>query len=447
MSTDTGNESLLRRLLAHWWGPAGVLALLALVLSWVFLVGPPPPKHFRFAAGVPGGAYTAFAEDYRQQFAQVHIDMQVVESQGSVDNVHLLQDPASGVVAALVQGGVIGSKAMAKGLLALGSIGREPLWLFYRGEQTLTQVRQLAGKRIGVGADGSGVRPVAMQVVVANGLDPEVSPTDLLSIGGDEAVARLHDGRLDAAFFVASVRSPRVQSLLRDASIKLMSFERADAYLSRFTWMTGAKLPRGVVSLSEDVPSASKTLVAPSTMLVVRDDIHPDLVPLLLEAAKRTHGDGDALTGPGIFPSADFVDLPLDKDAERYLDHGPSWLFRVLPYRVAVQVDRLKILLLPLLTLLIPLFKLAPPLYRWRIRARVFRWYDTLWSLDMRLGSVKSASDLDGMERRMLELERDLERVRVPASYMSEYYNLRLHAKLVRDRLDAARDALAVGHG
>ena len=57
----------------------------------------------------------------------------------------------------------------------------------------------------------------------------------------------------------------------------------------------------------------------------------------------------------------------------------------------------------------------------------------------MGLASTLSRAELESNERHMRELERDLERVRVPASYMSEYYNLRLHAKLVRERLDEIR--------
>lgn len=419
------------------WTPLLVIALLVLVLTWVFLVGPPVPTQFRFAAGAPGGAYIGFAEDYKRRLASVGIDMEVVQTRGSIDNLHLLGDPGSGIVAALVQGGVVPSKSVAKGLTALGSVTREPLWLFYRGDETLARVSQLAGQRIAVGAEGSGTRPVAMQVVVANGLDPEVSHTELLSIGGDPAAQGLKDGSLDAAFFIASIQAPRIQRLLRDDSLKLMDFSRADAYLRLYPFLTKVDLPRGLMSLHKDLPPRQETLIAPSTMLVVRKDIHPDLIPLLLEAAKRSHRDGDLLTPAGEFPSAEHVDLPLDKDARRFLENGPSWLYRVLPYRVAVQVDRLKILLLPLLTLLIPLFKLAPPVYRWRIRARVFRWYDTLWDLDMRLSGIGSAAELEQSHRTLHKLEHELARVRVPLSYMAEYYDLRLHVELVRRRLEA----------
>jgi TRAP transporter TAXI family solute receptor len=420
------------------WGPVIAIVLAAMVGTWVFLVGPPPPAQFRFAAGAAGGAYVQFADSYKRLLAnkEVGIDMEVVETHGSIDNLHLLQDPSSGVVAALVQGGVVPSPSIAKGLLALGSVAHEPLWLFYRSERPLTRVSELAGRRIAVGAEGSGTRPVAMQVIVANGLDPEVSPTDILSIGGKDAIEGLHDGSLDAAFFVMSVESPRIQQLLQDDSLRLMSFGRAEAYLRRYPWLTRIDVPRGLFSLSKDRPETDVTLLAPSTMLVVRDDIHPDLIPLLLEAARRTHRDGDLLSAADEFPSPKHVDLPLDKDARRYLEKGPSWLYRVMPYRVAVQVDRLKILLLPLLTLMFPLFKIAPPLYRWRIRARVFRWYGILSELDARLSDSPSSDGVDECRQTLETLEHELARVKVPLSYMAEYYNLRMHVDLVRRRLE-----------
>jgi TRAP transporter TAXI family solute receptor len=420
------------------WGPITLVVVVAMVITWVFLVGPPPPKHIRFAAGSPGGAYVQFADSYKHLLAnkEIGIDMEVVETHGSIDNLKLLKDPGNGVVAALVQGGVVPSPSIAKGLLALGSVAREPLWLFYRSDRPLTRVNELAGRRIAVGAEGSGTRPVAMQVIVANGLDPEVSPTDILSIGGRDAIKGLQDGSLDAAFFVMSVESPRIQQLLQDDRLRLMSFDRAAAYLRQYPWLTRVDVPRGLFSLSKDRPTTDITLLAPSTMLVVRDDIHPDLIPLLLEAARRTHRDGDLLSAPNEFPSPNHVDLPLDKDARRYLEKGPSWLYRVMPYRVAVQVDRLKILLLPLLTLMFPLFKIAPPLYRWRIRARVFRWYGTLSELDARLSSSPSGDEVDECRQTLQSLEHELARVKVPLSYMAEYYNLRMHVDLVRKRLE-----------
>lgn len=430
------NRTLSPRVQLALWTPLTVVALLALVLTWVFLVGPPVPHHFRFAAGAPGGAYIEFAKAYKEAISAAHIDMAVVETRGSVDNLRQLEDPDSGVVAALVQGGVVSPEA-ADTLVALGSVTREPLWLFYRDDRVLSRLGELAGRRIAVGTVGSGTRPVAMRLLEANGVDAKASNTELLDIGGTEARRRLEDGSLDAAFFVSSIKAPRIKALLENPELKLMSFSRADAYLRRYPFLTRVELPRGLVSLRQDLPPYKETLVGPSTMLVVRKDIHPDLIPVLLEAAKRTHRDGDLITPAGEFPSPSFIDLPLDKDARRYLERGPNWLYRVLPYRVAVQVDRLKILLLPMLTLMFPLFKLAPPVYRWRIRARVFRWYDSLWELDMRLSGIVSAAELEQARLRLKELEQDLARVRVPLSYMSEYYNLRVHLDLVRRRLDA----------
>src|SRR5205823_14936280 len=117
------------------------------------------------------------------------------------------------------------------------------------------------------------------------------------------------------------------------------------------------------------------TLVAGSANLAARTDLNMSLIPTLLKAITRVHQTGGVLEQNRQFPSVDFVDLPLNEDAQRYITNGPSFLFRWLPYGTTVLLDRLKILVLPFLALLIPLFRIAPPLYRWRVRSKIYRWY------------------------------------------------------------------------
>ena len=141
----------------------------------------------------------------------------------------------------------------------------------------------------------------------------------------------------------------------------------------------------------------------------------------------------------------DFVDLPLNQDAARYIASGPSFLYRWLPYTWAVQLDRLKILLVPVLALLIPLFRIGPPLYTWRIRSRIYRWYGVVREIDL---AVHQNRNLDPAEllRRLDKLEREVVSVSVPLSYNGELYNLRLHVDLLQQelekRLAASRSAV-----
>ena len=83
---------------------------------------------------------------------------------GAVDNLRLLLDPKSGVDVAFMQGGLENSPA-TDGLVMLASLYYEPLWIFYRDPATLSQINELAGKRIAVGVPGSGTRALADQLL------------------------------------------------------------------------------------------------------------------------------------------------------------------------------------------------------------------------------------------------------------------------------------------
>jgi hypothetical protein len=136
------------------------------------------------------------------------------------------------------------------------------------------------------------------------------------------------------------------------------------------------------------------------------------------------------------FPSVDFVDLPLNDDARRYITEGPSFLFRWLPYGTAVLLDRLKILVFPFLALLLPLFRVAPPLYQWRVRSKIFRWYATLREIDGAMQQQTDGVDPQLCLKRLKELEREVASVSVPLSYAGELYHLRLHIGFLQERLE-----------
>jgi hypothetical protein len=133
------------------------------------------------------------------------------------------------------------------------------------------------------------------------------------------------------------------------------------------------------------------------------------------------------------------VELPLSPEADRFYRYGPSFLQRYLPFWAATQIDRLKVMLIPLIALLIPLVRVLPPTYRWRVRSRVYRWYGELRELDPGAGVL----DAPERERRLADIDRieqEVTGVPTPLSYASELYNLRLHISLVRQKLQIPRD-------
>jgi hypothetical protein len=363
----------------------------------------------------------------------------VRETAGSVENLQLLGQAGSGVALAIAQSGVA-SPADEQQLYALGSLYHEPLWVFYRGADRLERLSQLAGKRVGVGPTGSGTNAIALRLLAANGLvesgsAAEKSRAVLVQENVADAAKALQKGELDAAFFVAAFEADYIQSLLNDRGVRLLSFAEREAYHRRFRFLAPITVPAGMANLGENIPAADIALLAPTAMLVVRKDFHPALVPLLLAAATRIHGKGNELSAPGEFPSESYCDLPLSEDADRFYRSGQPVLQRLLPFWLASLVDRAKVMLIPLVMLMMPLLRAAPPLMRWRARRKIYRWYSYLREVDQKLDRGPTAAEIEQQLARVQHIEHQVAFVDVPLSYMEEFYHLRLHLGLLKQRI------------
>jgi TRAP transporter TAXI family solute receptor len=416
-------------------GPAIILTLVGFVVAYQF-VEPAPPRRIAIATGGEEGAYFRFAERYAELLAGDGITLEVRGTSGSVENLGLLAASESGVDVAFVQGGT-GAEVAAPQLRSLGSLYFEPLWIFTRAEPAPRRLAELAGQRISTGAEGSGTRAVALQLLADNGLTG--GPTTLLPAGGNEAAEALLLGGLDAAFFVASPRAPVVARLLEAEGIAPMSLARAEAYTRRYRFLSALTLPEGVIDFERNIPGRDIALLAPTANLVARDDLHPALAVLLLQAAREVHGAGGLFERPGAFPAPHHLDFPLSAAARQYFEFGPPLLQRYLPFWAANLIDRLKVMLLPLVTLLFPLFKIVPPTYRWRVRSRIYRWYRELQAVDDRIRAAGPAYNLERLADDLTRIEDEVMRVSVPLAYADALYDLRLHIAFVRDKLHEAK--------
>lgn len=429
------------------WGPLLALAAIGFAVA-ISQLEPPPPRTLKIAAGSPGGAYYAYAERYRKILARDDFELELVATAGSVENLSLLE---SGEVAlGLLQGGVRPKpheEASADELESLASLFFEPVWVFHPRGEPVELLSDLAGRRIAIGQVGSGTRVLALQLLADNGVD--ASTAELLEIPSDEAAAALEDGTIDAAIFVTSAESTVVRRLIAQENLELMSVRRSLAYRKAHPYLSAVLLGQGVIDIDADLPRQDVTLVAAAASLVARGDLHHALVPLFLGAMKEVHGKNSLLETPHGFPGVDLVDYDLKVEAEHYLVNGPSFLLRYLGFWAATAIDRLKILLLPLITLVLPVFKVAPPIYRWRIRSKIYRWYEDLRWSDEILHDDPSPEEIAAHLESVRQLEREVSQVEVPLSYMEEYYSLRLHVQLILVKLErlARHQGSAPGEG
>lgn len=412
------------------WLPILVLVAAGFALAWRF-VDPAPPKSFAFAGGAPGGAYADFAERYRALLAKEGIVLEVRATTGSLDNLRRLNAEPPTADAGFVQGGV-GSEEGAPGLATLASVFFEPVWLVLRSDLAVAKLYDLRGLRVAVGGEGSGTQVLVRQMLRANGLD---ATRDILAanLGTDAAFAALADGQIDAAFVVSARPPAALADLLAAGRHRLYSFARHEAYRLQFPFLSSVVLPAGGLDLARDLPREETILLAPAAQLVVREDLHPALVGLLVRAAQQVHKQRQLFSPAGTFPTTRYNDFDLHEDSVRLLERGPNFLTRILPFWAAVLAERMMVLLIPLLTLLIPLARIAPPAYRWQVRGKIFNKYKELRRIERDLRASPSAEAKARLHAELAALQQAAEALRVPVSYADTLYNLRLHIRFVRE--------------
>ncbi|TAK37460.1 MAG: C4-dicarboxylate ABC transporter substrate-binding protein [Betaproteobacteria bacterium] len=427
-------------------GPFVLIALVLLVGAY-FLLKPAPPKRVVLATGPAFSDFEAFGKRYQEELKRHGIEVVLRATEGSTANRRLLRDARHDVDFGFMRGGTsetVLAAEEAKGglsLVSLGALFYEPVWIFYRAEAAkklpggkLTSLLPLRDWRVNTGARGSGPTPLLLRLLEANGIARDSVKLDRQEQG--PGVAAFLDGSLDALVLVSAPEGAAVQVLLREPGIALYAFEHAEAYSRRFPYLSTVTLPRGIVDFASDSPPRDVPLVAPTTMLVARDDTHPALVQLFVQAAHRIHGEPGWFARARQFPSARESELPLAREAERYYRNGPPLLQRYLPFWLANLIDRMWVALLSIIALLIPLSRIVPPLYAFRVRSRIFRWYRVLRGIEQELADKTSPPRelMAALDR----LEAKAERIRVPLSYTDELYALRTHIGLVRERLRQA---------
>jgi TRAP transporter TAXI family solute receptor len=411
---------------------AGIVLLAALWWA-VFVLGHAlPPRRVVMTTGPEGGAYRELGERYKKILAREHVKLELRPSLGNVENLQRLKDRRSGVSVGFVSGGLT-SEVDSPQLVSLGTISHYPLWIFCRGVSDANRLRDLRGKKVSVGPEGGGTRPMVMQLLKASGIDNAITPVALSPGPSGDALLR---GEVDCACMLTTASAPVVQKLLGDARVSLVNFSRADAYIALFPWMRKVVVPEGVGNLQANLPDRNVTLLASTASLVVREDLHPAIQFLLLQAADEIHSPGGMLHPPERFPAAEVVDLPLADEARSYYKSGGSFLQRHLPFWLWVFTSRLLLLLIPIAGVVYPVTQILPAVVDIFVNTRLNRIYTALRKIDARIDGPEAREVVAGDLQR---LDKKVRRMRVPARNTRALYTLRQHLDLVRERVEPRR--------
>jgi hypothetical protein len=220
--------------------------------------------------------------------------------------------------------------------------------------------------------------------------------------------------------------------------VALFHWNQADALSRQFPFLQAQVLPRGLIDLAADRPPLDVHLVAATASLVVRADLHPALMQLLLQAAQAAHAPPGWFHRSGQFPNADPGEWTLAPEAERQYRSGAPWLQRYLPFWLANFLERMWIVLLPLAAVVWPLSRVVPPLVTLGLRSRVYRWYANLRAIERALEAP--GGDARHLLTELDRLDAKVERIGLPLSFTHELYELRAHIHGVRKRIQGRPD-------
>ncbi len=400
-------------------------------------VQPAPPSSLTMATGRTDGAYYALAQQFKDELAKENIELTILETSGSIENVNLLASNQAQV--GFVQSGVVVKDEYPQ-LQGLGSLYYEPLWVFVRKGSDLEQLNQLAGAKIAVGELGSGTRAVALAVLDDNRLEQD--SVSIFELSGMDAVNAFSQGEIDVIFSVGSYKAESVQAMLRDSDAELLDFKRAPAYAKRLPYLSAMSLPEGVVDLQRNIPDQDVSLISAAATLVANKELHPALSDLLLQISERLFSKSTLFSEPDQFPSPAYVDFPISTEAQRFYKSGAPFLQRYLPFWAATLADRLKVMLLPLLALLIPLVRILPPTYRWSVRKKIYKWYDEIQLIDQSATETATEINLELCLANLDKIEDEVREVEVPLGYAHELYVLRQHIDLLARQISILEQEL-----
>jgi hypothetical protein len=351
-----------------------------------------------------------------------------------LENLKRLVNPKFRVDVGFVQGGE-SPETITDNLVSLGSLYNEPLLVFYRGAKRVDLLSQFEGQRIAIGPTGSGTQALTLTLLAANGIKPG-GVTKFLELDADDAAKALSDGKIEAAFMMGDSASSKVlHELLHRPNIHLVNFAQADAYTRHIIYLNKLELPRGSIDFGKDIPPQDVSLLGPTVELIGRTHLHPAISDMLLDAAHKVHSGAGTFRRQGEFPAPQEHEIRLSNDAIRFYKSGKSFFYRYLPFSIASLVDRIVVVFLPLILVLVPGIKFVISVYRWRITFAINRWYRALLIIERDVLIGTTPEHRQELINRLDHIENRVKKMKVPASFAGQFYELRGYIGFVRSQI------------
>jgi len=402
-----------------------LLSIVAITLYLFSLIEPATEKKLTIATGRETGVYYEQALIYKQLLEEEGIAVKIIKTAGSIETLKLLNSKQVDI--GFVQGGTA-TPLDKEHLKSVASLYFEPLWFFCRASLSkIEYLNELEGRRFSMGEVGSGTMALTQKLFAQTAID--LASPNIINLNTQNSYEAFKKHELDAFFTVLSPQSELIKEMMEDRDLKLINLKRIHAFTDYFPFLKQYKIYEGTMDLKRNIPSSDVTLLATTATLITHDEVEHLLIRLITKKIKDSSSRDD------VFPSRDYLEIPLHKASETYLLQGDSFLEQIFPYWIASNIDRLKFLLIPLLTLLLPLLKGFVPLYRWRTRFKIYKWYSKLDSISEGW-EIFDTPKLQEAEEKLEALRSEIRsKTNVPLSFRWEYHTLQNHIDNVIERM------------
>ncbi len=399
------------------------LAIFAIPFAYVIYDRTLHKSEISIATGGKSGGYYATALKYKKILKNYGIDLKLITTNGSIDAQNRLIN--SKVDYAFVQGG---TQIKDRGIKALANIAYEPIWVFVR-DKNISKLNQLFKKRVAVGKIGSGVWPVAKNLLNELGIDE--NNTKLLHLSNSDAAKKLQEAKIDAMFYVASPNAKIVKELLLDDNISLLNFQDANTFRQYFLKKSQdfqiLKLFESSFDLKEHSPKDDHTLLAKHTILATKS-ASDDMTRLMMKVVDEVHKGAGIFHKEGTFPNSSMLPFPQDDAAREYFSQKSHFYEEHFDYWTAQSLNRLHdfvlLYILPILTIFAFFVEVIMPTIEWIHRKKIIKWYDKINALDTGIEHLS----VEEAKKKKAILEDILHEVRnqddIPPSHMEEFYSL-----------------------
>jgi hypothetical protein len=246
-------------------------------------------------------------------------------------------------------------------------------------------------------------------------------------------------GKADVYVFITTMVDPLVEELIHSPDMTLLNMPNAIAYQKRFNYLDAVVIPAGSINIEKKLPERDISLIATTTTLAVRKDLHPSLQLALLMSSKEIIQDSSRLffSQRNEFPAYVDPSISISPIARNYYNYGPPKTTEYLPYWLVVFIDRLWIVVLAMFAVLYPLSKLNLHLRRLRFIIRERTHYEMLLNMEKEItGKPLSSQEKERLLKKLEMINKQAIHHFIPVGEETDYFLFVNAVQLLRNKIE-----------